>query len=113
MNDNATDLDTSGSGQSWSPIRSTLGVNQMVKFGGQPAKVDAQLIDLIRFRETSHPAKPAFAPGDHVVVADGPFAGLEAIYQTTDAESRSMISIEMLSKPVPMRIDTTSLRKAG
>ena len=44
-------LDTSGSGQSWSPIRSTLGVNQLVRFGGQPAKVDGQLIDLIRSRE--------------------------------------------------------------
>ena len=106
-------LDTSGTGQSWSPIRSTLGVNQMVKFGGQPAKVDAQLIDLIRFRETSRPAKPMFAPGDHVVVADGPFTGLEAIYQTTDAEKRSMILLEMLCKSVPMRIDTASLRKAG
>ena len=106
-------LGTSGSDQSWSPIRSTLGVTQMVKFGGQPAKVDAQLIDLIRFRETSRPVKPMFAPGDHVVVADGPFTGLEAIYQTTDAERRSMILLEMLCKSVPMRIDTASLRKAG
>jgi transcriptional antiterminator RfaH len=106
-------LDTSGTGQSWSPIRSTLGVNKMVTFGGHPAKVDAQLIDHIRFRETSHSAQPMFAPGEHVVVADGPFAGLEAIYQTTDAERRSMILLEMLSKPVSMRIDTTSLRKAG
>ena len=85
----------------------------MVKFGGQPAKVDAQLIDLIRFRETSHPSQLIFAPGDHVVVADGPFAGLDAIYQTTDAERRSMILLEILSKPVPMRIDTANLRKAG
>ena len=106
-------LDTSGTGQSWSPIRSTLGVNKMVTFGGHPAKVDGQLIDHIRFRETSHSAQPMFAPGEHVVVADGPFAGLEAIYQTTDAERRSMILLEMLSKPVSMRIDTTSLRKAG
>ena len=106
-------LDTSGTGQSWSPIRSTFGVNKMVTFGGHPAKVDGQLIDHIRFRETSHSAQPMFAPGEHVVVADGPFAGLEAIYQTTDAERRSMILLEMLSKPVSMRIDTTSLRKAG
>ena len=54
-----------------------------------------------------------FALGEHVVVADGPFAGLEAIYQTTDAERRSMILLEMLGKLVSMRIDTTSLRKAG
>jgi transcriptional antiterminator RfaH len=106
-------LDTSDTAQSWSPIRSTLGVNQLVKFGGQPAKVDAQLIDLIRFREISRPSQPMFQPGDHVVVADGPFAGLEAIYKTTDAEHRSMILLEMLSKPVPMRIDTANLRKAG
>lgn len=106
-------LDTSGSGQSWSPIRSTLGVNQLVRFGGQPAKVDGQLIDLIRSREQGTHAQPLFSAGDNVTVADGPFAGLEAIYQTTDAESRSMILLNILSKPVAMRIDSASLRKTG
>ena len=106
-------LDTSGSGQSWSPIRSTLGVNQLVRFGGQPAKVDAQLIDLIRSREQGTQTQPLFSAGDNVTVADGPFAGLEAIYQNTDAESRSMILLNILSKPVAMRIDTASLRRAG
>jgi len=106
-------LDTSGSGQSWSPIRSTLGVNQLVRFGGQPAKVDGQLIDLIRSREQGIHAQALFSAGDNVTVADGPFAGLEAIYQNTDAESRSMILLNILSKPVAMRIDTASLRKTG
>jgi hypothetical protein len=45
--------------------------------------------------------------------ADGPFAGIEAIFKTADAESRSMILLDMLSKPVAMRIETTRLRKAG
>lgn len=106
-------LDTSDSGQSWSPIRSTLGVNQLVRFGGQPAKVDGQLIDLIRSRAQGTQAQPLFATGENVTVADGPFAGLEAVYQTTDAESRSMILLNILSKPVAMRIDTASLRKTG
>ncbi len=106
-------LDTSGSGQSWSPIRSTLGVNQLVRFGGQPAKVDGQLIDLIRSREQGTHAQALFSAGDNVTVADGPFAGLEAIYKNTDAESRSMILLNILSKPVAMRIDTASLRKTG
>jgi transcriptional antiterminator RfaH len=106
-------LDTSGTGQSWSPIRSTLGVNQLVRFGGQPAKVDGQLIDLIRSREQGTHVHPLFSAGDNVTVADGPFAGLEAIYQNTDAESRSMILLNILSKPVAMRIDTASLRKTG
>ena len=106
-------LDTSGSGQSWSPIRSTLGVNQLVRFGGQPAKVDGQLIDLIRSREQGTHAQPLFSAGENVTVANGPFAGLEAIYQNTDAESRSMILLNILSKPVSMRIDSASLRKTG
>ena len=53
------------------------------------------------------------AAGDNVTIADGPFAGLEAIYQNTDAESRSMILLNILSKPVAMRIDSASLRKTG
>ena len=36
-----------------------------------------------------------------------------SIYQTTDAESRSMILLNILSKPVAMRIDSASLRKTG
>ena len=106
-------LDASDSGQSWSPIRSTLGVNQLVRFGGQPAKVDGQLIDLIRSREQGTHTQPLFKTGDKVTVADGPFAGLEAIYQNADAESRSMILLNILSKPVSMPIDTASLRKTG
>ena len=96
-----------------SPIRSTLGVNQLVRFGAQPAKVEGQLINLVRLREQRTQAQPLFSAGDNVTVADGPFAGLEAIYQNTDAESRSMILLNILSKSVAMRIDTASLRKVG
>lgn len=106
-------LDTSGSGQSWSPIRSTLGVSQLVNFGGRPAKVEDQLVDLLRSREQAHAVDPLFRNGEAVVITDGPFAGLEAIYQTADAERRSMILLEILSKPVPMRIDAACLRKVA
>ncbi len=76
-----------------------------------PAKVDGQLIDLIRSREQGTHAQTLFSAGENVTVADGPFAGLEAIYQNIDAESRSMILLNILSKPVT--IDTASLRKVG
>ncbi len=106
-------LDTSGSGPSWSPIRSTLGVSQLVRFGGQPAVVDSKLIELLRTREQGGQPERLFKSGERVVVAEGPFAGIEAIFKTADAESRSMILLEMLSKPVAMRIETASLRRAG
>ena len=108
-------LDTSGQGQSWSPIRSTLGVRELVKFGGHPPKVDAELITGLHEREQLQQSNPQalFAAGDKVVITDGPFAGIEAIYQTADAERRSMILLSMLNKPVSMRIELGQLRKCG
>jgi len=106
-------LDSSDQGKSWSPIRSTLGVSQLVHFGAQAAKVDDALVDLLRERERALPTEAMFHSGDSVVIADGPFAGIEAIYQTADAERRAFILLEILAKPVSMHIDAGRLRKAG
>ena len=106
-------LDSSDQGKSWSPIRSTLGVGQLVHFGARAAKVDDNLIDLLRKRERAMPTEAMFHRGDSVVIADGPFAGIEAIYQTADAERRAFILLEILAKPVSMHIDAGRLRKAG
>lgn len=106
-------LDSSEQGKSWSPIRSTLGVSQLVYFGTRAAKVDDDLIELLRRREQAMPLDVMFHSGDSVVITDGPFAGIEAIYQTTDADRRAFILLEILSKPVSMQIDAGRLRKAG
>ncbi len=105
-------LDASGQGQSWSPIRSTLGVSTLVRFGTQPARVDDALVALLRQREHERPLQTLFEPGQAVRITEGPFAGLEAVYQTPDAERRSMILLEILSRPVVMRIETGALRPA-
>ena len=104
-----------GQGQSWSPIRSTVGVSELVCFGSRPARVDDALIDTLRKRETAQQASPTtlFAHGDSVRITEGAFAGLEAIYQMNDAEGRAMVLLDLLSKPVAMTIDAASLRKAG
>jgi transcriptional antiterminator RfaH len=108
-------LDTSGQGQSWSPIRSTVGVSELVCFGSRPARVDAALIATLRERETAQQADPnaLFAAGDNVRITEGAFAGLKAIYQMNDAEGRAMVLLDLLSKPVAMTIDAASLRKVG
>lgn len=106
-------LDSSDQGKSWSPIRSTLGVNQLVHFGARAAKVEDALVELLRQREQTMPLDPMFHSGDSVIITDGPFAGIEAIYQTADAERRAFILLEILSKPVSMQIDSGRLRKAS
>ena len=103
------------SARSWSPIRSTRGVSRLVSFGNEPAKVDDRLIDLLKSQEEAVQGQPQrlFTPGERVRLTDGAFAGIEGIYQMADGESRVMVLIELLSKPVQLRIAPSSLRKIG
>lgn len=106
-------LNSHQSGKSWSPIRSTKGVSRLVTFGAEPAKVDSQLIETLRQRraELSPEPQPLFTPGERVIVSDGPFAGLEAVYQMMDGERRAMVLIELLSKPTRLTVLPTKLRR--
>src|SRR3569623_35819 len=106
-------LGQGSSAKSWSPIRSTKGVSRLVSFGTEPAKVDDQLIDVLKHQEQSHQAQPQrlFTAGDRVLLTDGPFAGIEGLYQMQDGERRVMVLIVLMSKPAPLRVSPASLRK--
>lgn len=106
-------LDHGDSAKSWSPIRSTKGVSRLVTFGSEPAKVGTQLIDTLRQRHIEVSPEPhrLFYPGERVAIVDGPFAGLEAVYQMTDGERRAMVLIELLSKPTRLTVLPAKLRR--
>lgn len=104
-------LSTDPSAPSWAPIRSTLGVSQLVRFGTRPARVDDELVNLLREREQALPTEPLFQSGETVVVTQGPFAGLEAIFQMTDAQERAIVLLTILSQPVSLKLDAVQLQK--
>ena len=101
--------------KSWAPIRSTRGVSRLVKFGVEPAKVDEGLIDLLRAKESAANDEPAwlFNPGSRVRFSEGPFAGIEGIYQMAEGERRVMVLIELMSKCVAVGVSPGELRKVG
>ncbi|EEY43609.1 transcriptional activator RfaH [Vibrio mimicus VM223] len=45
--------------------------------------------------------------GQTVRVARGQFAGIEAIYQEPDGDTRSIMLVKMISQQVPMSIENT------
>jgi transcriptional antiterminator RfaH len=108
-------LDTSNSAKSWTPIRSTPGVSKLVSFGNQPARVADELVELIRARESSGDIeeKRLFKPGETIRVLDGPFAGVEGIFQALDGTQRVMILFELMSKPVKLAMEPSNIRRAG
>jgi len=108
-------LDTNLSGKSWGPIRSTLGVSKLVVFGSEPARVDSNLIHLFKQRELSvaDQVTPLFKTGDQVVIAQGPFAGLNATFQMSDGEMRAMVLIEVLNQVSKLKLPLADLRRVA
>ncbi|MDR2091731.1 MAG: transcription/translation regulatory transformer protein RfaH [Azoarcus sp.] len=108
-------LGTNSTDKSWGPIRSTKGVSTLVRFGNDPAKADDELIALLKSHESARQDAPErlFEQGERVRLTEGPFAGIEAIYQMTDGERRAMVLIELLGKTASLRIDIKGVRKLG
>ena len=103
------------SAKSWAPIRSTKGVNRLVGFGAEPAKVSDELIEALQVQGAATKREPErlFKPGERVRVTEAPFKDIEAIYHMADGERRSMVLVELLSKQVRVQVAPASLRKVG
>ena len=96
------------------PIRSTRGVTKLVSFSGQPATVPDPFIDALTHSADPdtgllHPEEDLFEAGTTVTIVDGPLQGLEAIFQTHDGETRSIILLELLGKTQQLTIDKDHL----
>lgn len=108
-------LDSTNAGKSWAPIRSTLGVSRLVTFGSSPARVAVALIELLQAHTEELAASPKkiHSSGEAVRIISGPFAGLEAVFEMDDGESRALVLIELLSRPTKIRVPIASLAKAS
>ena len=93
-------------------ISATRGVSHFVRFGALPAVVPEQVIDeLMQADRRLHidPATPC--PGDAVVITEGPFEGIQAIFTEQDGEMRSMLLLNLLNKQVTHSVKNTHFQK--
>jgi transcriptional antiterminator RfaH len=89
----------------WRPIRSTRGVLRIIHFGNTPTPVPDELIE--RLHHQPHEAEGAhtrFSPGDKITIAEGPFKGLDAVFQRAKGEERAIILLNMLQQPREVEI---------
>jgi transcriptional antiterminator RfaH len=101
---------------SLAPVRSTLGVAALVRFGQQLKPVPDEVIDYLLQAEDpdthQHLADQwPHQPGDTVRVLEGPFNGLSGIFQSVsgEGEGRALLLIELLGRQNTVQVSMDAL----
>jgi transcriptional antiterminator RfaH len=96
----------------WLPIRSTRGVIQIVRFNEYPLPVADGVIERIRLRiERGWPREPYLETGERVVVTEGSFSGIEAIFLAADGEQRVILLLNLLQSEQRLSFPIGSVHK--
>jgi len=101
--------------QTVAPVRSTLGVSGLVRFGNQLLPVEDSLIQCIKNQEegvaaAAPEAAAQFQAGEKVAILNGPFAGVTAAFHMAKSSDRVMVLIKILGGEKLIAIDVNSLQ---
>jgi transcriptional antiterminator RfaH len=99
--------------QSIAPVRSTLGVLGLVRFGVEPATVRESTLNHLRdieasLREAGFESFAPFKAGDRVQVVAGPFKGLEGLVSRI-AEERVSVLMTLLGNEREIELPAADL----
>ncbi len=101
----------------WAPIRSTPGVNKLVRFGHMPTQVPDIFIENLKSSEDENGMQEitsaSFEAGNKVRILDGAMAGLEAVYHTPKGSDRALIMLNILGKLTQVELATDRLERAS
>lgn len=94
----------------WAPIRSTLGVISLVRFGSSAARVPDDLIGMLRSREDAQGIQllpvEEYKPGSRIRITDGSFAGYEGIFQAPTGRARVTVLLDILGRKTRATVDS-------
>ncbi len=86
----------------WGPIRSTIGVSNMVKFGNNPACVPKDLVEmLIKQGDESGVHRvdiEEFKAGGRIRICEGPLMGYEGIFIAKTSRDRVTVLLDIVGK---------------
>lgn len=101
----------------WGPIRSTLGVASLVRFGLEPATVPEALIAALRMRddETGMQALdlPHLHVGQGVRIQAGPMQGFEGIFLARKSRDRVTLLLNVLGQQVRVSVGQDDIESVG
>ncbi len=95
--------------RSLSPVRSTVGVSYIVRFGAEYATVLDEIVQGLINRADPQTGlhqlrQPLFVRGAHVWVSGGPLDRLEGVFERYEGEERVLILLELLGQGTRVRM---------
>ena len=101
--------------QPLAPVRSTVGVAQVVCFGTKYAIVPDQVVRNLQLRADSlsglhrMESGSSFEPGMPVKMVDGPFDSLEGVFQRTAGTERVLVLLNLLGQNTSVHVPVDSV----
>lgn len=107
-----------GETANYNAVRSTRGVSDFVRIGNVPVVVPDELVkqlmsrtEVSGFSERLFELLPSLPQaGDNVVIINGVYRGLEAVFQEADGLERSVLLIRLLNQDVSLTIDNRAFQ---
>lgn len=99
-------------GPTFTTVRSTRGVVDFIRRGISPIEVNSNLVtELKEFEKNSTLYRNEALPevGQEVVITEGQFVGVEAIYKEPDGEKRSILLITLMNQTIPVSVDNKDI----
>ena len=97
----------------WGPIRSTLGVVSVVRFGHEPASAPDDLVACLHTRDDKEGVQTLptqeIRPGTKVRIAEGAFMGYEGVYLARNSRERVVVLLQLCGRPARTLMDVDSL----
>jgi transcriptional antiterminator RfaH len=97
--------------QTYNPIRSTFGVLGLVRFGDHVPELPETVIIALREREQRlrNPSQMGLSAGDKIMVVDGPFAGLNGVFEVASGADRVRVLLDLLGRNVSTTLAKTAI----
>lgn len=82
----------------WSRVKYTRGVSRLVAFCGKPSPIPDEVIEYVRDSLQDINEAGGIRQGQLLKIRQGPFRGLDAVFQSYDGDERAIVLISFMQK---------------
>ena len=94
----------------WAKLRSTRGVIRVVSFANKPAAIADDVIQHVKDSLDSVTQQGGLKSGEAVQLGEGPFEGINAVFQAYDGEERAIVLISFMQKQQLVKVSLSAIR---